>query len=84
MLECLAARKPVLCEKPLALGVDGSQRIVDAEVVLGLRLVQVGFMRRYDSAYLALREAVLGGDIGTPRGGALRTPQRARSAQSDE
>jgi myo-inositol 2-dehydrogenase / D-chiro-inositol 1-dehydrogenase len=67
VLECLAARKPVLCEKPLALGVDGSQRIVDAEVVLGLRLVQVGFMRRYDSAYLALREAVLGGDLGTPR-----------------
>jgi myo-inositol 2-dehydrogenase / D-chiro-inositol 1-dehydrogenase len=67
VLECLAARKPVLCEKPLALGVDGSQRIVDAEVVLGRRLVQVGFMRRYDSAYLALREAVLGGDLGTPR-----------------
>jgi myo-inositol 2-dehydrogenase / D-chiro-inositol 1-dehydrogenase len=67
VLECLAARKPVLCEKPLALGVDGSQRIVDAEVVLGLRLVQVGFMRRYDSAYRALREAVLGGGIGTPR-----------------
>jgi myo-inositol 2-dehydrogenase / D-chiro-inositol 1-dehydrogenase len=67
VLECLAARKPVLCEKPLALGVEGSQRIVDAEVVLGRRLVQVGFMRRYDSAYRALREAVLGGDLGTPR-----------------
>jgi myo-inositol 2-dehydrogenase/D-chiro-inositol 1-dehydrogenase len=67
VLECLSARKPVLCEKPLALGVDGSQRIVDAEVVLGRRLVQVGFMRRYDSAYRALREAVLGGDLGTPR-----------------
>jgi myo-inositol 2-dehydrogenase/D-chiro-inositol 1-dehydrogenase len=67
VLECLAARKPVLCEKPLALGADGSQRIVDAEVVLGLRLVQVGFMRRYDSAYRALREAVVDGCLGTPR-----------------
>ena len=79
VLECLAARKPVLCEKPLALGVDGSQRIVDAEVVLGLRLVQVGFMRRYDSAYRALRAAVLGGDIGTPR--AIHCVHRNAQAQ---
>ena len=56
VLSCLAARKPVLCEKPLALGVEGSQRIVDAEVVLGRRLVQVGFMRRFDAAYVQLRD----------------------------
>jgi myo-inositol 2-dehydrogenase/D-chiro-inositol 1-dehydrogenase len=67
VLECLAARKPVLCEKPLAVDVAGSQRIVDAETVLGRRLVQVGFMRRFDVAYRALRDTVRGGSLGTPR-----------------
>jgi myo-inositol 2-dehydrogenase/D-chiro-inositol 1-dehydrogenase len=67
VLQCLAARKPVLCEKPLALGADASQRVVDAEVILGRRLVQVGFMRRYDPSYLSLRGAVRSGSLGSPR-----------------
>jgi myo-inositol 2-dehydrogenase/D-chiro-inositol 1-dehydrogenase len=67
VLSCLAARKPVLCEKPLALGVAGSQRIVDAEAVLGRRLVQVGFMRRYDSAYVQLRDLRRSGGLGATR-----------------
>lgn len=32
----------------------------------GRRLVQVGFMRRYDSAYRSLRQAVVDGAIGAP------------------
>jgi myo-inositol 2-dehydrogenase/D-chiro-inositol 1-dehydrogenase len=66
-LECLAAGKPTLLEKPLATSVEGSQRVVDAEVAGGRRLLQLGFMRRFDPAYLALRAAVLGGDVGRPR-----------------
>ncbi|CUR60862.1 putative Inositol 2-dehydrogenase 1 [metagenome] len=67
VLECLAAGKPVLCEKPLAMGAEGSHRLVDAEVAGGRRLIQVGFMRRFDPAYVALRHAVADGGIGTPR-----------------
>lgn len=58
VLAAIAAGKPCFCEKPLATTADGARRIVDAEVAHGKRLVQVGFMRRYDTGYLALKEAV--------------------------
>ena len=58
VLSAIAAGKPVFCEKPLATTADGARRIVDAEVATGKRLVQVGFMRRYDAGYLALKDAV--------------------------
>jgi len=58
VLAAIAAGKPVFCEKPLATTADGARRIVEAEVAYGKRLVQVGFMRRYDAGYLALKEAV--------------------------
>lgn len=58
VLAAIAAGKPVFCEKPLATTADGARRIVEAEVAFGKRLVQVGFMRRYDAGYLALKEAV--------------------------
>ncbi len=66
-LACLAAGKPTLCEKPLATSVSGSRRVVEAEVALGKRLLQVGFMRRFDPAYVELRAAVHDGTIGSPR-----------------
>ncbi|WP_151082166.1 Gfo/Idh/MocA family protein [Nocardioides cynanchi] len=66
-LACLAAGKPTLLEKPIATSLEGSRRVVDAEVAGGTRLIQLGFMRRFDPAYVALREAVLGGSIGTVR-----------------
>ena len=40
--------------------------IMKAEVAAGRRLVQVGFMRRYDAGYRALKAAVDDGAIGTP------------------
>jgi myo-inositol 2-dehydrogenase/D-chiro-inositol 1-dehydrogenase len=67
VLSCLAAGKPTLCEKPLATSVDGSRRVVDAEVVAGKQLVQVGFMRRYDPAYVELRDALRAGAVGEVR-----------------
>ena len=66
-LECLEAGKPALCEKPLATSVEGSRRVVDAEVSSGRRLLTLGFMRRFDPAYNELRDAVLGGAIGRLR-----------------
>jgi myo-inositol 2-dehydrogenase/D-chiro-inositol 1-dehydrogenase len=63
-LACLAAGKPVLCEKPVAATAAEGLKIVEAEVALGRRLVQVGFMRRFDAAYGAMRKALVEGVIG--------------------
>ena len=65
VLAAIAARKPCFCEKPLATSADGAKRIVDAEVAHGKRLVQVGFMRRYDVGYVALKQLV-SSRIGAP------------------
>jgi myo-inositol 2-dehydrogenase/D-chiro-inositol 1-dehydrogenase len=48
----------VLCEKPLAVGVESCRRIVDAEVALGHRLLQLGLMRVYDPAHVQLAAEV--------------------------
>jgi len=66
VLACIAAGKPVFCEKPLATTAVGARRIVDAEMRHGRQLVQVGFMRRYDAGYRALKKVVDDGTIGAP------------------
>ncbi|HEY3529805.1 MAG TPA: Gfo/Idh/MocA family oxidoreductase [Nocardioides sp.] len=66
-LTCLAADKPTLLEKPIATTPEGARRVVEAEVAGGRRLIQLGFMRRFDPAYVDLREAVAGGAVGTVR-----------------
>jgi myo-inositol 2-dehydrogenase/D-chiro-inositol 1-dehydrogenase len=66
VLACLAEGKPVLCEKPLAPTVDGCRRIVDAEASVGRRLVNVGFMRRHDAGYVAVKSALDAGQVGRP------------------
>jgi len=62
----IAAGKPVFCEKPLATTTDACRRIMDAETASGQRLVQVGFMRRYDATYRALKRAIDSGAVGAP------------------
>lgn len=66
VLASIAAGKPVFCEKPLATTQQACMNIINAEVAFGKRLVQVGFMRRYDVAYQALKASVVSGAIGTP------------------
>lgn len=66
VLAALAAGKPVFCEKPLATTTEACRRIMDAEVALGHRLVQVGFMRRYDASYRALKRTIDSGAVGAP------------------
>ena len=53
---CVAAGKPVLCEKPLATRGEDARAVVDAEVAGGKRLVQVGFMRQFDPAHIAVKQ----------------------------
>jgi myo-inositol 2-dehydrogenase / D-chiro-inositol 1-dehydrogenase len=66
VLACIAAGKQVFCEKPLATTREACENILDAEVAAGRRLVMVGFMRRYDEAYRAMKETLSAGAIGAP------------------
>ncbi len=61
---CLAAGKPALCEKPLATTLADAERVLRAELAIGRRLAQVGFMREYDQAHVALYKLLKAGDIG--------------------
>ncbi|MFF4736278.1 Gfo/Idh/MocA family protein [Streptomyces sp. NPDC001262] len=64
LLEAFARGLPVLCEKPLTPDAESALRVVESEARLGRRLVQVGFMRRYDAEYRQLKELLDGGGIG--------------------
>ena len=66
VVAAIGAGKPVFCEKPLAPTSDACLRIMDAEMAAGRRLVQVGFMRRYDAGYQAMKATVEDGSIGAP------------------
>jgi myo-inositol 2-dehydrogenase/D-chiro-inositol 1-dehydrogenase len=65
-LACIAANKPVLSEKPLATTADDALKVLEAEVAHGSRLVQVGFMRRFDPGYRRVKAALDDGSIGEP------------------
>ncbi|MEV7386550.1 MULTISPECIES: Gfo/Idh/MocA family oxidoreductase [unclassified Streptomyces] len=66
VLNAIAAGKPVFCEKPLATTAEDCLKIVEAERAHGRRLVQVGFMRRYDAGYRQLKQVIDSGTIGEP------------------
>ena len=65
-LACIEAGKPVLCEKPLAVTAAEAFEVVEAEVAKGRRLVQVGYMRRFDPPYIEMKRVRQRGDVGTP------------------
>jgi len=66
VIAAVEAGKPVFCEKPLAPSSDACLRIMDAEMAAGRRLVQVGFMRRYDDGYRAMKQTLDDGGLGAP------------------
>lgn len=66
LLACLEHGKPVMCEKPLTTDVETSLAVVKAEAELGKKLIQVGFMRRFDNEYADLKALIDSGDIGRP------------------
>lgn len=65
-LQCIAAHKPVFCEKPLATTITDCKKIMEAEKAAGEPLVQVGFMRRFDADYRKMKEILKSGELGTP------------------
>ncbi|MGA5509394.1 Gfo/Idh/MocA family oxidoreductase [Streptomyces umbrinus] len=66
VLNAIAAGKPVFCEKPLATTAEDCLRVVEAERAHGRRLVQVGFMRRFDLGYRQMKEVLASSSIGAP------------------
>lgn len=62
----IKAGKCVFCEKPLAPEASACREIVEAEIAGGKRLVQVGFMRRYDPGYRQLKKYIEDRTYGEP------------------
>jgi myo-inositol 2-dehydrogenase / D-chiro-inositol 1-dehydrogenase len=65
-LACIRAGKRVLCEKPLSQSSIECMTVLQAEQAAGARFVQLGFMRRYDQAYLEMKAALDAGRLGRP------------------
>jgi inositol 2-dehydrogenase len=63
--EATASRKPIFCEKPLALSL-AECREMQAAVERTGTFFQMGFMRRFDPGYVAAKRQVDEGRIGRP------------------
>jgi myo-inositol 2-dehydrogenase/D-chiro-inositol 1-dehydrogenase len=63
---CLDRGIPVLCEKPLTTDIGSAYAIVEKEQALAKPLIQVGFMRRFDPEYVALKKLITDGGLGNP------------------
>jgi len=65
IIKALKANKHVFCEKPLTLKVDDAYEIMKA-VKDSKCYFQLGFMRRFDEDFMAAKEKLQEGIIGTP------------------
>jgi myo-inositol 2-dehydrogenase / D-chiro-inositol 1-dehydrogenase len=54
---------PILCEKPISLDVGSTAKALEAVEASGVEL-QVGFMRRFDPGFVAMRQRVESGALG--------------------
>ena len=64
LMPALAAELPILCEKPLTPDSASSWQVLEREQQLDRPHIQVGFMRRFDAEYAALRALVQSGESG--------------------
>jgi predicted dehydrogenase len=58
-------KKEIFCEKPITTTLEEADAALAAVAEAGVRL-QIGFMRRYDPAYVAAKRQIEAGEIGTP------------------
>ena len=66
VMKVLAEEKWCFCEKPLSQNAADCEEIIARELQIGKRLVQVGFMRRYDRGYAEMKRIIQSGEIGAP------------------
>lgn len=64
-IEALRAGKHVFCEKPIDLNIEKIKEVLD-EVKKSKLKYQVGFNRRFDHNFRAIRDAVQSGKVGDP------------------
>src|SRR5262245_49312383 len=65
VLEAAKQRKPTFCEKPLSIFLDAAEEMQRAVDQSGM-FFQMGFMRRFDKGYVAAKQKIAAGGIGTP------------------
>ncbi|MBO8141468.1 MAG: inositol 2-dehydrogenase [Firmicutes bacterium] len=63
--ECVAAKKPMFSEKPVAADLEATRRIAALVAQSGVTY-QLGFMRRFDPGYAHAWEQIRAGAIGRP------------------
>jgi len=65
VMDAASRGKAIFCEKPMSLSLAGAQEMLQAVEKAGLFL-QMGFQRRFDAGYLAAKNKIDSGEIGTP------------------
>jgi myo-inositol 2-dehydrogenase / D-chiro-inositol 1-dehydrogenase len=65
ILKSAAAGKPIFCEKPVDLAIERARECADAVARAGV-VAMIGFQRRYDPTFAALKARLDAGEIGTP------------------
>ena len=66
IVQAAEAGKHIFCEKPIAFALPEIDRALAAAGAAQVQL-QIGFNRRFDSNFARVRQAVVNGEIGTPR-----------------
>ena len=66
IVQAAQAGKHIFCEKPIAHSLNQIDRALAAVAKAGVKL-QIGFNRRFDANFARVRQAVVSGEIGTPR-----------------
>ncbi len=65
VIDAARAGKAVFCEKPISLSLEDAGKVQDMVQATGI-FFQAGFQRRFDAGYLAAKEKIEQGVIGTP------------------
>jgi myo-inositol 2-dehydrogenase/D-chiro-inositol 1-dehydrogenase len=65
ILRAAAAGKHIFCEKPVDLALDRARVCAEAVAKAGVRCL-IGFQRRYDPTFAAVKERIVAGEIGEP------------------
>lgn len=65
ILKSAAAGKPIFCEKPVDLAIDRARECAESVARAGV-VAMIGFQRRYDPTFAALKARLDAGEIGTP------------------
>ena len=65
LMAAIPSGKPIFCEKPITFELDEAEKIVK-EVERYNAFVMIGYMRRYDPAYMAGKKMIESGECGKP------------------